>query len=110
MVAITVILAAAIGAFVLGLSSQASTPPIANVDITPAEGETIILTHRGGDTLDLDDHTIVADGQVVNDTMAGTLAAGEHTLVAVDGITGEADIALRHDPSGELVARATVAF
>ena len=60
MVAITVILAAVIGAFVFGMGTPEKTPA-ANIEITSAEatGDTITLEHRGGDSLPMDDVKII---------------------------------------------------
>ena len=52
MVAITVILAAVIGAFVLGLGDQASnTAPQASFSFDFSDDETVNVTHTGGDTI-----------------------------------------------------------
>lgn len=51
MVAITVILAAVIGAFVLGIGGEQETAPQATIDLsTDTEDNNITATHRGGDT------------------------------------------------------------
>jgi flagellin-like protein len=66
MVAVTIVLAAAVGAFVLDVhSTRASPPQIANADaeLTNVHGsstdQTVRITHRGGDTVDVADLEIV---------------------------------------------------
>jgi len=80
MVAITVILAAVIGAFVLGLGDQVSTQaPQASFEFEFSGEETVEITHGGGDDVTADDITIniagterYADGSVKNvDTSSG---------------------------------------
>ena len=60
MVAITVILAAVIGAFVFGMGTPEKTPA-ANIVITAADAsdDDITLEHRGGDSLAMDDVKIL---------------------------------------------------
>jgi len=64
MVAITVILAAVIGAFVLGLGDQASsTAPQASINIDnidASENETV-LRHSGGDTIEWDETRLIIE-------------------------------------------------
>jgi len=69
MVAITVILAAVIGAFVFGMGTPEKTPA-ANVEITAANAatDTITLEHRGGDDLAVDDIKVI----VTSTNAAGT--------------------------------------
>jgi len=63
MVAITVILAAVIGAFVLGLGESASeTTPQATFDYDFNESG-VNITHAGGDTLDASEITVNIDGE-----------------------------------------------
>ena len=63
MVAITVILAAVIGAFVLGLGDQASSSaPQASFDYN-FEGDTnVTITHGGGDNIDNSTISVTVDG------------------------------------------------
>ncbi|MCD6207254.1 MAG: type IV pilin N-terminal domain-containing protein [Methanosarcinales archaeon] len=75
MVAITVILAAVIGAFVFGMGTPEKTPA-ANIEITAAEdgADTITLEHRGGDDLAMDDVKIIvkSEGKSVTFDPAGS--------------------------------------
>lgn len=66
MVAITVILAAVIGTFVLGLGDQVSqTTPSASFqfdyDADDTGNETLTITHNGGDTLSASEVTVTAN-------------------------------------------------
>lgn len=111
MVAITIILAAAIGAFVFDLTPTDEQSPLATVSIEEADDTgSVTLVHDGGDTLDLDDHTLVVDGSVTagNDSMEGTLQSGQRDDIPTDTSDDEVEVALRHDPSGDIIARATV--
>jgi flagellin-like protein len=78
MVAITVILAAVIGAFVFGMGTPEATPS-ARIVITSADvsANTIILEHQGGDSLAMDDVKIVIKG--------GGVAAPQTISPAGDG-------------------------
>lgn len=110
MVAITIVLAAAIGAFVFGLTPSGDTAPIASVTISGQVGsEEVRLSHHGGDPLDLDDYTLLINGSDAdgNDSIPGRLYPGEHQDVAIER-SGDVEATLRHDPSGELIARSVV--
>ena len=92
MVAITVILAAVIGTFVLGLGDQVqTTAPNAqfNFDYNSADSGNLTITHAGGDGINADEVFLTGDVQE-NDTVAaedmswsensvhsGTLRAGD---------------------------------
>ena len=54
MVAITVILAAVIGAFVLGLGGETQETPQVSLSFS-GDADEVTVAHRGGDTLDTDD-------------------------------------------------------
>jgi len=68
MVAITVIVAAVIGTFVLGLGDSVESAPQASFSFdyddsgTPSE---VTIRHRGGDTIDVSDIEIRVDGATV---------------------------------------------
>ena len=49
MVAITVILAAVIGSFVLGIGGQQESAPQASITITENNSTSVTVSHRGGD-------------------------------------------------------------
>jgi len=101
MVAITVILAAVIGTFVIGLGDDiGSTTPSASVDASPGSeltnlngGETIVtFTHRSGDSISADNLEVVGsfanDVDVEKDISEDTFSAGR----TVDGnVTDDAN-------------------
>ena len=73
MVAITVILAAVIGTFVLGLGDQVESAPQASfnfqeVDVTDADNDgTLEVRHRGGDNIDTNTIEARINGQTLGD-------------------------------------------
>ena len=117
MVAITVILAAVIGTFVLGIAPGESPGPSSQISFQDAyENENVTIVHNGGDTIDLSAVTLLVDGSSINSTLhAGsksTLSAGERIVVEVEeGEIPEGDgveFVLRHDPSGSIIGSATL--
>ena len=108
MVAITVILAAVIGAFVLGLGDQASeSAPQASFDYNFNSNDSVNVTHGGGDDIDrsnidltIGDDTILESGEdQTNDDYTVSnwddpITTGNTIDIAVD----DAD-----DPTGETV-------
>jgi len=67
MVAITVILAAVIGAFVLGLGDQASeSAPQASIDISFEGDDVVNLTHGGGDNIQTSEIEVRVGDNVVH--------------------------------------------
>lgn len=114
MVAITVILAAVIGAFVLDLGSNVSdTAPQAQFSVEYT-GDEAIITHEGGDNVIVDDVYVnveseVADGDGNYDTdfsNPDTLSAGSTITVSHtgteegDNVTSDDDIRLIWESSG----------
>lgn len=88
MVAITVILAAVIGAFVLGLGDQVQeTAPNANFDadweFDDGDPVEVTITHSSGETLDPDEITVFVDGDDTGiDQFDQTeISAGDSTTV-----------------------------
>jgi len=77
MVAITVILAAVIGTFVLGLGDQVqSTTPQASFGFDTSDSkEVVTITHESGDTIDANNLQVKA-GITFNDTDDGTFETG----------------------------------
>jgi len=73
MVAITVILAAVIGAFVLGLGDSASDrAPQATWSSDFSGNQSVELTHEGGQNVDLDEISVRIDGTTVYEDGAAT--------------------------------------
>ena len=124
MVAITVILAAVIGAFVLGIGGDQNATPSASISLDPDVDDTVTVEHNGGQTLDLEEIQLSVDGTIVTQddgdgdrlsdyTDSDTLRAGE--TVTVESGTGNSDISvaadnqirLIHEPSGGILASTT---
>ncbi|WP_435364547.1 type IV pilin [Haloarchaeobius sp. DYHT-AS-18] len=82
MVAITVILAAVIGAFVLNIGGSQEKVPQASITITNSE-----VTHDGGDSIDESTITIEGSGSYSKVTDDGTYSAGD--TMADSGTGGE---------------------
>ena len=85
MVAITVILAAVIGAFVLGLGDSVSeTAPSAQIDFDyDTDPSEVTLTHDGGDSFDVANVDLVGTGDTDDDLddsdWDDTVSAGDST-------------------------------
>jgi flagellin-like protein len=97
MVAITVILAAVIGTFVLGLGSEVQETPAAQFTFNePADGE-IDVTHDGGDPVEADNLEVVVtsggSGPYCTDATAwggnSEVSAGNTCSGEVDDLSGE---------------------
>ena len=111
MVAIVVILAAAIGTFVLGMTPDSNTAPTATIEIQEHEkAQNITLVHEVGDTLDLDDHVILLDGTPESDLddLSGTLEPGTEQRIGNLSASGEQTVVLRHEPSGTALVESTL--
>jgi len=95
MVAITVILAAVIGAFVLGLGDQASSSaPQASFsfDYDDDGDGTVTVTHEGGDTIPDNELNLTASGDGIGDyseNWEGPVSAGSSDTI--NGSDGEGD-------------------
>ena len=82
MVAITVILAAVIGAFVLGLGDSVSeTAPSAQIDFDydtdESDNDLVTLTHDGGDSFQASNVNLTGGGDSIGvDGWEGTISAG----------------------------------
>ena len=88
MVAITVILAAVIGTFVLGLGEGVQTTPQAKFNFDYNEsGSRLTITHDGGDAIDSDELEVVGNGSTttwtaaVGATESYDVSAGNSSLV-----------------------------
>lgn len=83
MVAITVILAAVIGTFVMGLGDSVSeTAPTTQFDIE-ISGSDATITHSGGDSLDSEQVSVsVPASASVDSDFSGTITAGDEATVS----------------------------
>lgn len=121
MVAITVILAAVIGTFVLGLGQDMSTSaPNAQLSLSDGDGtQNVSIEHNGGDAIDSEEISVLVEGSVeegatLNEPDGGemdVLEAGEQGYLDLgtdehDG--NEVEIQIRHDPSESIIVRGTV--
>jgi len=85
MVAITVILAAVIGAFVLGLGDQVGdTAPSAQISFDFDSNESVTLTHDGGNSLQVSDISVNINGSVAT---AEEISWGDETISAGQSAT-----------------------
>ncbi|MDB2269837.1 type IV pilin N-terminal domain-containing protein [Halorubrum ezzemoulense] len=114
MVAITVILAAVIGTFVLGLGDQiGEAQPTAqlslesqDLDASPPE---VTIVHNGGDELNGDDLSVTINGSVASDAgIDGTFSVGEEKTLSNSTISDGTTIRIIHDPSGSTLFDQTV--
>jgi len=71
MVAITVILAAVIGTFVLGLGDSVESAPQASFDFSVDSNDNVEIRHRGGDNIDPNNVEIRVNGTEVPATTTG---------------------------------------
>lgn len=107
MVAITVILAAVIGTFVLGLGDSLEQAPQAQLDASLSAGN-VEISHNGGDAIPASDLTInIADAGAEDfETDAGTGHEGDFS-VGETATAGEADegqsVIIVHEPSDSIL-------
>jgi FlaG/FlaF family flagellin (archaellin) len=113
MVAITVILAAVIGTFVLGLGDQlGDTAPQASFDIDSSNTQEVNITKTGGQAIPINDLVISVDGtryDNANTSISDDWQTGE-TVTFDDGTfptNADATIQLIHDPSGNVIFEGT---
>ena len=108
MVAITVILAAVIGAFVLGLGDQASqSAPQAqiSVDSVDAGEDNVTLRHGGGQTIELDETRFLVTNVSEDETLEWNQPAEEGFSTADRIVINTDDSAELFPPSGDGVAK-----
>ncbi|WP_424015697.1 type IV pilin [Halorubrum xinjiangense] len=114
MVAITVILAAVIGTFVLGLGDQlGDTAPQASFEIDGENGSVINVTKTGGQSIEGSDLVVSVDGQRGGDFGSGDWQSGEQRNASISGISlpsEEATVRIIHDPSGSAIFEDTWDF
>jgi len=114
MVAITVILAAVIGGFVLGLGGDLQSAPQAQISIEADAGnaDSIVISHDGGDAMESADLLVswsgASDGSTTfNDAgYTGEFAVGDSTSITVG--SGEFTVQLIHQPSESVIAEESV--
>jgi len=109
MVAITVILAAVIGGFVLGLGGDLQSAPQAQISISDAGNSgDIEISHNGGDSIPGSDLVVNYDGGTTDfeTQQSGDFAVGDSATFSVG--TGEITVKLIHEPSESVIAEKTL--
>jgi len=88
MVAITVILAAVIASFVLGLGDSQQQTPTASFDFEYDSSGTasVTITHDGGDTLD-EDRVSIEGASSVTSSFPSSISSGSSATAEVDGLS-----------------------
>jgi len=88
MVAITVILAAVIGTFVLGLGDSVESAPQASFDFSVDSSDNVEIRHRGGDNIDPNNVEIRVNGTEVpaTTTDGGTAFTSLNSFSAGDTV------------------------
>ena len=117
MVAITVILAAVIGTFVLGLGDSVESAPSTQLSVESPDGDDLIISNDGGDALDPNEINITVDGDGVDLDEKNTLSAGtswEFDEGDWDREDGEWDeeyqVVIVHEPSDSVLKNVEVEF
>ena len=117
MVAITVILAAVVGSFVLGLASDVSeTSPNAQISFNyDSETGNVTLTHEGGSSFSSDSVRLTGPGGTISDLDGwgnGQIRAGDPVTISISDDVDEGDtlrvIWTGGSGSGSVIARSTV--
>ena len=110
MVAITVILAAVIGTFVLGLGDSLNQAPQAQLD-AEYDGTNVVLNHNGGDSLSAGDLTVTWGGGT-SASLSNDLSVGGSETVVSSPASGESGSTLTvvHDPSESILLQTEVEF
>ncbi|WP_159368508.1 type IV pilin [Halorubrum distributum] len=115
MVAITVILAAVIGTFVLGLGDQlGDTAPQASFDVESSNSTAVNITKTGGQAIPVDDLVLSIDGTRYNEantSISGDWQTGVTVTYSENTDTfptnDDATVQLIHDPSGNVIFEGT---
>ncbi|EMA63596.1 type IV pilin [Halorubrum sp. E3] len=112
MVAITVILAAVIGTFVLGLGDQlGDTAPQASFTIDDeTTNTTLYVTKTGGQSIEASDLTVSVDGNRSGSFSAGTWQSGDQRNITISAPSEEVEVRIIHDPSGNAIFQDTYDF
>jgi len=101
MVAITVILAAVIGTFVLGLGDSLEQAPQAQLDAEIDGSGQLDIVHNGGDSIPIGDIEVNVGGTTYADGGAG--GASDFDAHPTDDFSVGTNIDIGTDPSGDTV-------
>ena len=107
MVAITVILAAVIGTFVLGLGDSLQQAPQAQLQIEEPSPGNFEIAHKGGDTLQAGDIRI--EGATVDswpNGANGDISVGETITLTSGSVSSGDTITIIHEPSDSIIVEA----
>ncbi|WP_425492262.1 type IV pilin [Halovivax gelatinilyticus] len=117
MVAITVILAAVIAAFVMDIGPGSESTPNSQIDIS-VDDDTISFSHDGGDSFQAEDVVVNIQGEDANKdfpTTQSSFGVGDHESVDASGFSGSADldgetvtVQLVHEPSDGIIVSSSV--
>jgi len=114
MVAITVILAAVIGTFVLGLGDQlGDSAPQASFTVESSNSTTFNITKTGGQAISTDDLVVSVGGNIQDSATfsdSGDWQSGTTQTVNVTSQSEAATVRLIHDPSGSAIFEDDVDF
>ena len=102
MVAITVILAAVIGSFVLGIGGDVEATPTASISVDYDDTDGLILAHEGGDSIDWDEINVTVDGSETFTSEGGTFSPGDEVSDSSTYSDG-ATVRVVHEPSGGML-------
>jgi len=113
MVAITVILAAVIAAFVFGISPSAESAPNAQLRPTvTASDEMLTLKHMGGEPVALDDCTVRVDNTAVTFDTGTNLTVGQTSPKSTPGpgcdVGDAVSVEVIHNPSQSYLLDTTI--
>ena len=111
MVAITVILAAVIGTFVLGLGDSLSdNTPQAQLNVENVNyGSNVTISHRGGDELQGEDLNITIDGSAIPDgEFPSSFAVGQETTIEDGTVADGVTLRIIHVPSESIIFERTL--
>jgi flagellin-like protein len=121
MVAITVILAAVIGSFVLGIGGDLQQTPQVRLSVSGSQ-DSVNITHDGGDSLSGDNLRVIVNNAtggntslITESTSVGDLSTGDRVEVkysngdpAKGGSPNKVSVRVVHEPSDSLLVDTTV--
>jgi flagellin-like protein len=122
MVAITVILAAVIGSFVLGIGGDIEETPQVRLEATDANpplsasaDDLFVIRHNGGDSISFSDLNVIVEDSgtvITTSSVTGDLQVGGTKTVSEDtdqlSSQTELDVRIVHQPSDSLLLDTTV--
>jgi flagellin-like protein len=109
MVAITVILAAVIGTFVLGLGDSLNQAPQAQLEAS-GNGTDVTLSHNGGDTLTVSDINVTWSGSddATTSNMSAEFGVGDSAVVVDNANDSSGTLTVIHEPSQSILYKEEV--